>query len=97
MRPRRARVAHMRYLVIETYVGGAGAVYARARRRGRMLPAGLAYIDSWVDARTLGRCCQLMETDDPNAFDEWTAKWDDLVEFEVVPVIGSTEAARRAQ
>ena len=93
----RARVAHMRYLVIETYVGGADAVYARAGRQGRMLPAGLAYIDSWVDERTLDRCFQLMETDDPNAFDEWTARWSDLVEFEIVPVISSSEAARRAQ
>jgi len=87
----------MHYLVIETYVGGAEAVYARARRQGRMLPAGLAYIDSWVDAATLGRCFQLMETDDPNVFDEWTAKWNDLVEFEVVPVVSSSEAARRAR
>jgi len=87
----------MRYLVIETYVGGADAVYARAKRRGRMLPAGLAYIDSWVEAERLDRCFQLMETDEPKLFDEWIANWNDLVEFEIVPVISSTEAARRAQ
>ena len=36
-----------------------------------------------------------METDDPGLFDEWIAAWDDLAEFEVVPVIGSAEAAAR--
>jgi len=87
----------MRYLVIETYVGSPEAVYARAKQQGRLLPAGLAYVESWVDAETLGRCFQLLETDDPTLFDAWTAKWNDLVEFEIVPVISSTEAARRAQ
>jgi hypothetical protein len=87
----------MRYLVIEIYVRGAEAVYARAAERGRMLPAGLAYIDSWVEADTLDRCFQLMETDDPKLFDEWIANWSDLVEFEIVPVIDSGEAARRVR
>ena len=86
----------MRYLVIETYVHGAEAVYARAAERGRMLPAGLAFIDSWVAAETLDRCFQLMETDDPGLFDEWTANWNDIVDFEIVPVISSSEAADQA-
>jgi Protein of unknown function (DUF3303) len=87
----------MRYLVIETYVRGAEAVYARAAQRGRMLPTGLVYIDSWVEAETLHRCFQLMETEDPKLFDEWIANWSDLVEFEIVPVIDSSEAGRRAK
>jgi AAA+ superfamily predicted ATPase len=85
------------YLVIEKYVQGAAPVYARVAQRGRMLPAGLVYVDSWVDADGLDRCFQLMETDEPNLFDEWTANWDDIVEFEVVPVIRSSEAAQRIQ
>ena len=85
----------MRYLVIEAYVGGADAVYARAKRRGRMLPAGLAYIDSWVEAERLDRCFQLMETDDTPLLDEWMGHWSDLVDFEVVRVISSVEAADR--
>jgi hypothetical protein len=36
-----------------------------------------------------------METDDPGLLDEWTARWSDLAEFEVVPVIGSAEAGQR--
>jgi Protein of unknown function (DUF3303) len=60
-----------------------------------MLPPGLAYLDSWIDERTLDRCFQLMETEDSSLFDEWTAKWSDLAEFEIVPVIASAEAAAR--
>jgi hypothetical protein len=85
-----------RYMVVETYRRGAAPVYERAERCGRMLPAGLVFLDSWVDARSLDRCFQLMETDDPALFDEWTAKWSDLVDFEIVPVTSSAEAAARA-
>lgn len=80
-------------MVIETYTQDAGPVYARAAERGRMLPLGLSYLDSWIDARSLDRCFQLMETEEPRLIDQWIANWSDLVEFEVVPVIGSAEAA----
>jgi len=83
-------------MVIETFTQGPRPVYARADERGRMLPPGLAYLDSWIDERRLDRCFQLMETDDPGLFNRWTAEWSDLVEFEIVPVITSTEA-RSAQ
>jgi hypothetical protein len=81
-------------MVIEGFTGGARPVYERAAREGRMLPDGLRYLDSWVD-EGLGRCFQLMETDDAHLFDEWIARWGDLADFEVVPVIGSAEAAAR--
>jgi hypothetical protein len=82
-------------MVIERFVRGARPVYERAAKEGRMLPAGLVYVDSWID-ESLERCFQLMETDDPALFDEWIANWSDISEFEVVPVIGSAEAAERA-
>jgi hypothetical protein len=82
-------------MVIETYKEGPTPVYARAAERGRMLPAGLDYVDSWIDGRSLDRCFQLMETERPGLFDEWIAEWSDLVEFEVVPVVSSDDAARR--
>jgi hypothetical protein len=82
-------------MVIETFTQGAGPVYARAAERGRMLPEGLVYLDSWIDEQRLDRCFQLMETDDPSLFEPWTAAWADLAEFEIVPVIGSAEAAAR--
>jgi uncharacterized protein DUF3303 len=85
----------MRYMVIETYKHGAGPVYARAAEVGRMLPRGLVYVESWVEDPGLDRCFQLMETDEPRLFDEWTAGWSDLVDFEIVPVISSQDAAGR--
>jgi hypothetical protein len=85
----------VRYMVIESFLQGARPVYERAASKGRMLPPGLSYIDSWIDDR-LERCFQLMETDDPNLFADWTAEWSDLARFEIVPVLDSEEAAARA-
>ena len=85
----------MRYMVIETFTQGARPVYERARDRGRMLPEGLEYVESWV-TEGLGGCFQLMETDDPALFDAWTAQWADLADFEIVPVLASAEAAAQA-
>jgi hypothetical protein len=82
-------------MVIESFVRGARPVYERAAAKGRMLPTGLVYLDSWVDER-LDRCFQLMETDDPGLLDQWTAEWSDVVTFEVIPLIDSAEAAARA-
>ena len=84
----------MIYMVVERFKRGAGPVYERAAEEGRILPPGLDYVDSWVDER-LDRCFQLMETEDPGLLDEWTARWSDLAEFEVVPVISSAAAAAR--
>ncbi len=71
------------------------AVYRRFGERGRMMPAGLVYISSWIDEK-LERCFQLMETPDRALLDEWMSKWTDLMDFEVYPVITSQEAARMA-
>jgi hypothetical protein len=44
-------------MVIETYTKGPGPVYERAAERGRMLPPGLEYVDSWVvDDGAFSRC-----------------------------------------
>lgn len=82
-------------MVIETFVQGARPVYERAAEKGRMLPTGVLYLDSWID-ESLQRCFQLMETDDPSALDDWIGEWSDLVRFEIVPLISSSEAAARA-
>lgn len=83
----------MLFMVIERFKNrDAGAVYQRFRERGRMLPDGLNYIESWTEA-TFERCFQLMECEDPRLFEEWVSRWQDLVEFEIVPVVSSTEAA----
>jgi len=69
-------------------------VYKRFGERGRLAPAGVKYISSWVDV-SLERCFQLMETDQRKWLDEWLANWSDLVDFEVYPVISSSEAAEK--
>ena len=83
------------YMVIETYRDGdATPVYHRFRAHGRMAPDGLRYVSSWVD-EPLARCWQVMETDDRALLDAWIANWSDIVDFEVIPVLTSAEAAAR--
>ena len=81
------------YMVVEHYCDGDPVpVYRRFHERGRLMPDGLRYINSWVSA-DFTRCFQLMECEDQRLFKEWMAHWEDLVEFEVVPVVTSPEAA----
>lgn len=73
-----------RYMVIERFAPGAkDKVYERFREKGRMLPDGLVYIDSWLEADG-DRCFQLMQTHDPALFDRWMDSWRDLVSIEIV-------------
>jgi hypothetical protein len=81
----------MLFMVIERF-RDPKLVYARARERGRLLPDGLRYVDSWVEA-SFGRCFQLMECDDLSLLMTWISRWRDLVDFEVVPVVTSAQAA----
>jgi Protein of unknown function (DUF3303) len=83
----------MLYMVVE-YFKDPVPVYQRFRDRGRLVPEGLTYVSSWVD-EGLSHCYQLMETADRDLIDQWMANWNDLVDFEVHPVITSKEAADR--
>ena len=82
------------FMVVEHYIDGPGPVYARFAESGRMLPDGLRYVDSWVVATTRDVCFQVMETDDAALFDAWTARWADLVRFEIHEVVSSIQAAQ---
>jgi hypothetical protein len=79
-------------MVIERFKD-AKAVYRRVREKGRMLPEGLKYVGSWVEAN-YDRCFQLMECGDASLFQNWVAQWQDLVDFEIVPVVESRQAAK---
>jgi hypothetical protein len=84
----------MLYMVIEHFrEGAAPEIYRRFREKGRMAPEGLRYVSSWVDL-DYRRCFQVMETDDASLFEAWTRNWDDLGDFEIVPVRPSAEAAK---
>ena len=83
------------YMVVEHFKNkDALPVYRRFREHGRMAPEGLAYVSSWVDDK-YERCYQLMETHDRRLLEQWMARWNDLVEFEVYPVMPSKEAAEK--
>jgi hypothetical protein len=80
-------------MVIETFRDGdARPVYRRFRDQGRLAPEGLRYVSSWVTS-DLMRCYQVMECEDAALLQEWMAQWRDLVDFEVLPVVTSAEAA----
>ena len=66
-------------------------MYRRFREHGRLAPEGLRYVASWV-TEDLARCFQVMECDDASLLAEWMARWEDLVEFEVIPVVTSAQA-----
>jgi hypothetical protein len=83
----------MLYMVIEQFKNGDPVpVYRRFRDQGRMVPNGLEYVSSWVDTN-LERCFQIMETSNPELIANWITNWDDIVDFEVVPIIPSAAAA----
>ena len=63
-------------------------IYSRLQEKGRMMPEGLQYVDSWISA-DLGRCFQLMECNDSSLFQEWVLQWQDLFELEIIPVVTS--------
>lgn len=82
----------MLYMVHEHFkTAGAIDVYRRSKEKGRMLPEGLNYVSSWVDLEYT-TCFQLMETEDIQLFSQWTEHWQDLVDFEIIPVRTSAEA-----
>jgi hypothetical protein len=82
----------MLYMVIERFKN-TPAIYHRLQEKGRMMPAGLDYVSSWID-RDFKICWQVMQTENPALFDRWIENWSDLMEFEVVAVRTSAEAAQ---
>ena len=82
----------MLFMIIVTYRDNDMIpVYERVRDRGRMLPEGVKYLDSWVEPN-FARCFQLMECDDLRLLQEWVLQWRGCgVSFEIVPVVTSAE------
>jgi hypothetical protein len=85
----------MLFMIIEHFRNDdARPVYERFRARGRLAPDGLRYVNSWVTP-DITRCYQVMECEDRALLDQWIAAWEDIVDFEVHPVITSADAAAR--
>ena len=74
------------YMVIESFLPGCqDKIYQRFHEKGRMLPEGLAYVNSWLE-KDGDRCFQLMQTDDPSLFQVWFEHWKDLMAIEIVEI-----------
>lgn len=83
----------MLFMVIENFrAQDAKSVYRRYAERGRLMPDGITYLSSWVQA-DLSRCFQIVECEDVTLLQRWVAAWQDLVEFEIVPVVTGQETA----
>lgn len=81
----------MLFMVIERFRNrDPQPIYQRLRDSGRQMPEGLRYIDSWVEPN-FARCFQVMETSDPLLLQQWILAWNDLMDFEIVPVVPSKE------
>ena len=87
----------MLFMVVERFKNGdAGPIGERFRREGRMLPEGVRYHASWVEENG-ARCFQLMEAAERETLAPWVRSWDDLVDFEIVAVLTSSEFWGRGQ
>ncbi|MDQ6912492.1 MAG: DUF3303 domain-containing protein [Verrucomicrobiota bacterium] len=82
----------MLYMVIERFKD-APEIYRRFREKGRMMPAGLEYVSSWISA-DMRVCYQLVQTSDEFLFQLWTNEWKDLMDFEIVPVHSSAQVVQ---
>ncbi|MEM7372288.1 MAG: DUF3303 family protein [Bacteroidota bacterium] len=84
------------FMIIEKYKPGKSReIYARFAANGRMLPGGVEFVDSWIE-ENLQTCYQIMKSESEAKIEEWISHWKDLVDFEVIPVISSEEAAQRS-
>ena len=75
-----------RYMIVERFHDGAQEkIYQRFKEKGRKLPEGLYYIDSWLSSDT-NICFQIMATNNSNLFEEWFQHWHDLTDFDIHPL-----------
>jgi len=82
-------------MIIERFHTGKGKmIYERFAEKGRLLPAGVNYLDSWIK-EDVSICYQLMRSDSVEKIHEWISHWNDLADFEVIPVINSDEAKEK--
>lgn len=85
----------MKYMIIEKFKEGkVKEVYKRFEEKGRLMPEGLHFINSWI-TEDVTTCYQVMETDDVTKLHEWVKNWNDLVEIQFIPVINSQQAKEK--
>jgi hypothetical protein len=84
----------MLFMVIEHFRSSPELVYARFKKQGRMTPPDLDYVNSWI-TEDMSTCYQIMEGESRESLDSWMAAWQDLVEFDIIPVMESSEVAAK--
>jgi hypothetical protein len=81
----------MLFMVIERFKPeSVRLIGERFKQSGRMLPEGVTYHASWVDAAGT-KCFQVVEAERPELLRTWVSRWDDLIDFEIVPVLISAD------
>ena len=86
----------MLYMIIEKFhPGKVKQLYKRFEEKGRQLPAGVHYINSWID-KDIKTCYQVMESDTEEKIHEWIQFWIDLSDFQIIPVLTSAQAKEKA-
>jgi len=82
----------MLFMIIERFhPGTVKLLYERFAEKGRLMPEDVEYINSWID-KNVSTCYQVMQSDSIDKIQVWISCWDDLADFEVIPVITSAEA-----
>jgi hypothetical protein len=80
------------YMIIERfYTDKLKEMYLRFAEKGRMLPAGVNFINSWINEEVT-ICYQLMEAESREQLQTWIDRWNEFADFEVIRVIASAEA-----
>jgi GNAT superfamily N-acetyltransferase len=87
----------MLYMIIENFHRGkVKEIYQRFEEKGRLMPEGVKYVNSWID-EDISKCYQVMECDDVTLLKEWISRWNDLADFEIIPVITSAQAKEKVK
>jgi hypothetical protein len=82
-------------MIIERFHSGkVQTLYKRFAEKGRMMPHGVSYINSWIN-EDVTVCYQVMETDSIEKLNEWISHWNDIADFEIIPVISSAQAKEK--
>jgi hypothetical protein len=69
------------------------AVVARFLENGGVPPPGVKLLSRWTDVAG-GRGFTLTESDDPVAASKFAYVWNDLISFEMIPVINDEQLAK---
>jgi hypothetical protein len=82
----------MLFMIIEKFhPGKVKALYERFEQKGRLLPEGVHYVNSWI-VEKVSICFQVLESSTRREILQWISHWNDLADFEIIPVITSAEA-----